>query len=66
MVQTQSKSESKAREIRRDLFQYYVSIQPLGHLYGSAGPFLSPDTLVGKAGQHFPPSALFLLLLTHF
>jgi CRISPR-associated protein Cmr3 len=56
MVQAQAKNESKAKEIRRDPFRYCIRLTPLGHLYGSAGPFLSPDTLVGKAGRHFPPS----------
>ena len=39
------------------LLKYLVSIKPLGMLYGSAGPFLSPDNLVGRAGNRFPPSA---------
>ena len=39
------------------LLKYLVSINPLGMLYGSAGPFLSPENLVGRAGNRFPPSA---------
>lgn len=38
------------------LLKYLVSIKPLGMLYGSAGPFLSPENLVGRAGNRFPPS----------
>jgi CRISPR-associated protein Cmr3 len=37
--------------------KYLVKIEPLGMLYGSAGPFLSPENLVGRAGNRFPPSA---------
>lgn len=37
--------------------QYLITIAPLGMLYGSAGPFLSPDSLVGRSGNRFPPSA---------
>lgn len=39
-------------------FTHQIEIRPLGHLYGSAGPFLSPDNLVGRAGNQFPPSAM--------
>ncbi|MGB0563471.1 MAG: type III-B CRISPR module-associated Cmr3 family protein [Spirulinaceae cyanobacterium] len=39
-------------------FTHQIEIRPLGHLYGSAGPFLSPENLVGRAGAHFPPSAM--------
>ena len=39
------------------LLKYLVKIEPLGMLYGSAGPFLSPENLVGRAGNRFPPSA---------
>lgn len=39
-------------------FTHQIKIRPLGHLYGSAGPFLSPDNLVGRAGNQFPPSAM--------
>jgi CRISPR-associated protein Cmr3 len=39
------------------MFGYLIIIQPLGFLYGSAGPFLSPDNLVGRSGKSFPPSA---------
>jgi CRISPR-associated protein Cmr3 len=36
--------------------KYLIVISPLGMLYGSAGPFLSPENLVGRAGDRFPPS----------
>ncbi|NJL21525.1 MAG: CRISPR-associated protein Cmr3 [Leptolyngbyaceae cyanobacterium SM1_3_5] len=39
------------------MFKYLISIEPLGLLYGSAGAFLSPDNLVGRSGENFPPSA---------
>jgi CRISPR-associated protein Cmr3 len=39
------------------MLQYLIAIEPLGLLYGSAGRFLSPDNLVGRAGTQFPPSA---------
>jgi CRISPR-associated protein Cmr3 len=38
-------------------FQYLIAIKPLGLMYGSAGPFLSPENLVGRSGDRFPPSA---------
>ncbi|OLP16753.1 hypothetical protein BST81_18815 [Leptolyngbya sp. 'hensonii'] len=41
-------------------FHYLIAIHPLGLLYGSAGPFLSPENLVGRAGNSFPPSAATL------
>ncbi|MEM9817480.1 MAG: type III-B CRISPR module-associated Cmr3 family protein [Cyanobacteria bacterium P01_D01_bin.6] len=41
-------------------FAYLIAIHPLGLLYGSAGPFLSPENLVGRAGASFPPSAATL------
>ncbi|WP_017302247.1 type III-B CRISPR module-associated Cmr3 family protein [Nodosilinea nodulosa] len=49
-------------------FRYLLAIQPLGLLYGSAGPFLSPENLVGRAGSHFPPSAATLsgLVAAHY
>lgn len=37
-----------------------IAIHPLGLLYGSAGPFLSPENLVGRAGMSFPPSSATL------
>jgi CRISPR-associated protein Cmr3 len=37
--------------------QHIITISPLGMLYGSAGPFLSPDNLVGRSGDRFPPSS---------
>jgi len=42
------------------MFKFLVSIEPLGLLYGSAGRFLSPENLVGRSGQCFPPSAATL------
>jgi CRISPR-associated protein Cmr3 len=41
-------------------FKFLIAIHPLGLLYGSAGPFLSPENLVGRAGASFPPSAATL------
>jgi CRISPR-associated protein Cmr3 len=38
------------------MLKYLVIIKPLGMLYGSAGRFLSPDNLVGRSGDRFPPS----------
>ncbi len=37
--------------------KYILTISPLGMLYGSAGPFLSPENLVGRSGDRFPPSS---------
>jgi CRISPR-associated protein Cmr3 len=42
------------------MLQYIITIRPLGLLYGSAGPFMSPENLVGRAGNHFPPSTTTL------
>ena len=42
------------------MFQYLISIEPLGLLYGSAGRFLSPDNLVGRSGTQFPPTTATL------
>ena len=39
------------------MFEYLIVVEPLGFLYGSSGPFLSPDNLVGRAGNSFPPSS---------
>ncbi len=38
------------------MLNYLIIVKPLGMLYGSAGPFLSPENLVGRSGNHFPPS----------
>ncbi len=38
-------------------FEYLITIEPLGFLYGSAGRFLSPENLVGRSGSSFPASA---------
>ncbi|WP_247216993.1 type III-B CRISPR module-associated protein Cmr3 [Synechococcus sp. C9] len=50
------------------MFQYLITLEPLGFLYGSAGRFLSPDNLVGRAGVNFPPSAATLsgLFAAHY
>jgi CRISPR-associated protein Cmr3 len=37
--------------------QHIITISPLGMLYGSSGPFLSPENLVGRSGDRFPPSS---------
>jgi CRISPR-associated protein Cmr3 len=42
------------------MFQYLITIQPLGFMYGSAGAFLSPENLVGRSGAKFPPDAATL------
>ena len=42
------------------MFQYLITIQPLGFMYGSAGAFLSPENLVGRSGTKFPPDAATL------
>lgn len=39
------------------MFKYQIIIYPLGMLYGSSGPFLSPENLVGRSGLKFPPNA---------
>jgi CRISPR-associated protein Cmr3 len=41
-------------------YKYIIIIRPLGFLYGSAGAFLSPENLVGRSGEKFPPSAAVL------
>jgi CRISPR-associated protein Cmr3 len=42
------------------MFNYLITVQPLGFLYGSAGAFLSPENLVGRSGAKFPPDAATL------
>ena len=42
------------------MFEYLITLEPLGLLYGSAGAFLSPENLVGRSGAKFPPSAATL------
>jgi CRISPR-associated protein Cmr3 len=44
------------------MFKYLISIEPLGLLYGSAGGFLSPESLVGRSGESFPPVLLLPLV----
>jgi CRISPR-associated protein Cmr3 len=50
------------------MFNYRISIDPLGFLYGSAGKFLSPENLVGRSGTSFPPSTATLsgLFAAHY
>lgn len=49
------------------MFQYLITIQPLGFLYASAGGFLSAENLVGKSRTKFPPDAATVsgMLLSH-
>ena len=42
------------------MFKFLIKIQPLGLMYGSAGTFLSPENLVGRSGEKFPPEAATL------
>jgi len=42
------------------MFQYLITVQSLGLMYGSAGAFLSPENLVGRSGTKFPPDAATL------
>ncbi|MGB2924602.1 MAG: CRISPR-associated protein [Limnothrix sp.] len=39
---------------------YLITITSLGHLYGSSGGFLSPENLVGRSREKFPPDAATL------
>lgn len=39
------------------MFEFLISIKPLGLMYGSAGGFLSPENLVGRSRAKFPPDA---------
>jgi CRISPR-associated protein Cmr3 len=39
------------------MYRYLIIINPLGFLYGTAGAFLSPENLVGRSGNKFPPDA---------
>lgn len=50
------------------MFKHLICIEPLGLLYGSAGAFLSPENLVGRSGQSFPPSAAAVsgLIAAHY
>lgn len=36
-------------------FQSLIAVTPLGLMYGSAGGFLSPENLVGRSNNKFPP-----------
>lgn len=49
--------EVKEKTVTETAFKHLIAIEPLGFLYGSAGAFLSPENLVGRSGNHFPPSA---------
>ena len=60
MTQTVEKSSKPEYKKATTLFQYLIKIKPLGLLYGSAGRFLSPENLVGRSGNSFPPSAATL------
>jgi CRISPR-associated protein Cmr3 len=52
--------EEKEQQKTETAFKHLIKIEPLGFLYGSAGAFLSPENLVGRSGNHFPPSAAAL------
>ncbi len=52
-----STNEKKSVEFQ---FQYLITVEALGFLYGSAGRFLSPENLVGRSGSSFPPSTATL------
>jgi CRISPR-associated protein Cmr3 len=43
------------------MFEYLISVNPLGFLYGSRGAFLSPENLVGRSGAAFPPPAIVVI-----
>lgn len=49
-----------AQNKSKNQFQYLIAIKPLGLLYGSFGSFLSPENLVGRSSQKFPPDATTL------
>lgn len=38
-------------------FQALILLEPLGLLYGSSGRLLSPESLTGRAAEHFPPDS---------
>ena len=38
-------------------FRCLLTLEPLGLLHGSAGRFLSPENLTGRAAEHFPPDS---------
>ncbi len=59
MTQTQTPTPTDNLQ-QETSFQYLIAIKPLGLLYGSAGRFLSPENLVGRSGNSFPPSAATL------
>jgi len=42
------------------MFNFLIKIQPLGLMYASSGAFLSPENLVGRSGEKFPPEAATL------
>jgi CRISPR-associated protein Cmr3 len=53
-------ASAKPKMYQSSSFTHLVIIEPLGFLYGSAGKFLSPENLVGRSGDYFPPSATTL------
>jgi CRISPR-associated protein Cmr3 len=56
---TDQESDAKSENYLPN-FQYLITIEPLGLLYGSSGRFLSPENLVGRSGTTFPPSSATL------
>jgi CRISPR-associated protein Cmr3 len=48
--------DSKSEEGKHP-FNYVLNVMPLGMMYGSSGAFLSPENLVGRSGDKFPPDA---------
>lgn len=38
-------------------FKHLLLLEPLGLLYGSSGRMLSPESLTGRASEHFPPDS---------
>ncbi|WP_017327459.1 hypothetical protein [Synechococcus sp. PCC 7336] len=55
MPVTERSTPASPAESALKTFRYLIAIEPLGLLYGSTGRFLSPENLVGRSGQHFPP-----------
>jgi len=41
-------------------FRSLITVSPLGFMYGSAGGFLSPENLVGRSNNKFPPDSAAL------
>jgi CRISPR-associated protein Cmr3 len=57
---TVEQDSTQSKDFLRPPFKHLIVIEPLGFLYGSAGKFLSPENLVGRSGNSFPPSAATL------